>query len=136
METKDFIVAFEGCTLPPQSFSHEAHIRLAWLYLQEHSAPVTWTKVSEGLKRYTHFLGAEEKYHETITGTYVLLIHERIESIGKGHTWEDFIESNPDLFDREKPIIQQYYHQNTLSSDLARKAFVFPDKHMTNSQKS
>jgi hypothetical protein len=30
--------------------------------------------------------------------------------------------------DRESPILKKYYREETLASDLARKAFVLPDR--------
>jgi hypothetical protein len=30
--------------------------------------------------------------------------------------------------DREKPILKRYYREETLASDLARNAFVLPDR--------
>lgn len=38
MTDEDFLHAFETCTLPPESFHHVAHVRLAFLYLSRATA--------------------------------------------------------------------------------------------------
>jgi hypothetical protein len=76
---REFIAAFEDCTLPPDQFPHRAHVRLAWLYLREGSLLDALMRFVEGLKRYAGSLGASAKYHETVTWAYMFLIHERME---------------------------------------------------------
>jgi len=119
---REFVEAFEACTLPPDLFSHRAHVRLAWLYLREGTLLETLTRYSEGIKRYAASLGAAGKYHETITWAYLFLIHERMQH-DPHVTFEDFAAANEDLFG---PVLERYYSRETLSSDLARTTFVLP----------
>jgi hypothetical protein len=79
---RDFVRAFEDCTLPPEQFPHRAHVRLAWLYLREGSLLDALPRFVEGLKRYAASLGAATKYHETVTWAYMILIHERMPAPG------------------------------------------------------
>ena len=122
MHDREFVAAFEDCTLPPDQFSHRAHVRLAWLYLSEGSLLEALTRFVEGLKRYAGSLGASAKYHETVTWAYMFLIHERMER-APAETFEEFAAANADLFNG---ILEKYYSKETLSSDLARRAFVMP----------
>ena len=84
MHDREFVDAFERCTLPPDQFSHRAHVRLAWLYLRDGSLLEALPRFVDGLKRYAGSLGASAKYHETITWAYLFLIHERM--AGAEHT--------------------------------------------------
>lgn len=128
MNDRDLLSAFEASSVKPEMFGHRAHVRVAWIYLQELSAVEALARMSEGLKRLTRALGKESMYHETLTVAYVLLINERIERAGRGGSWEEFEAQNSDLFDRERPILERYYKPETLQSDLARRIFVFPDR--------
>jgi len=120
---REFIEAFEACTLPPALFPHRAHVRLAWLYLREHGLHETLTRYSSGIRRYAGTLGAAGKYHHTITWAFLFLIHERMQRADHA-TFEAFAAANEDLFG---PILDRYYTRETLASDLARTTFVLPD---------
>jgi len=125
---EEFINQFEMGTLPAASFHHREHVRVVWLYLQRYSVLETLARFSENLKRFAAANGKPNLYHETITWSYVFLINERMERNGKGLGWDDFAESNADLFDWKTSILGLYYSDQTLGSELARKTFVFPEK--------
>ena len=124
MRDREFVEAFEACTLPPDLFSHRAHVRLAWLYLNEDALLPTLTRYSEGIKRYAGSLGASAKYHETITWAFLFLIHERMQRATHA-TFDDFANANADLFG---PILTRYYSEEALASEAARRPFVLPDQ--------
>lgn len=46
----------------------------------------------------------------------------------RGMSWELFRRANPDLFERGGPLLRRYYREETLSSALARRIFVLPDR--------
>lgn len=123
MRDREFIAAFENCTLPSAEFPHRAHVRLAWLYLREGSLLDALRRFVDGLKRYAGSLGASAKYHETVTWAYMFLIHERM-ARSAAETFDEFATANPDLFNG---ILERYYRRETLASDLARRTFVMPD---------
>lgn len=123
MDDREFITAFESCTLPPDLFPHRAHVRLAWLYLREGPLLQVLTRFTDGIKRYAASFGASAKYHETITWAFLFLIHERMQR-SSANTFEEFAEENPDLFEK---ILTRYYRPETLGSELARAMFVMPD---------
>ena len=128
MSDEEFINQFETCTFPVASFHHREHVRVVSLYLQRYSVLETLDRFSERLKRFAAANGKANLYHETITWSYVFLINERMERNGKGSGWDNFAESNADLFDWKPSILGLYYSDHTLGSELARKTFVFPEK--------
>ena len=128
MSDEEFINQFETCTFPVASFHHREHVRVVWLYLQSYSVLETLARFSEKLKRFAAANGKANLYHETITWSYVFLINERMERNGKGSGWDNFAESNAELLDWKPSILESYYSEQTLSSELARKTFVFPEK--------
>jgi hypothetical protein len=133
MSDEELIERFENCTLAGESFHHRDHVRVVWLYLHRNSVLETLGRFSAGLKRFASANGKPNLYHETITWANVLLINERIERSGREQVWAEFVESNPDLFDWKNSILKSYYRNETLRSDLARKAFVLPDRSGTRS---
>ena len=128
MTDRDFLTAFEDGTLPADCFHHADHVRAAWLILREESPAAALGRFSAALKR---FAAAKDKpglYHETITWAYLLLVNERMEGISSPGTWEMFAASNPDLMTWRPSVLDRYYTPETLGSDLARRAFVLPDR--------
>jgi hypothetical protein len=119
---------FEDGTLPASAFHHREHVRVAWLYLKTEPPLTALARFAEGLKRFAAAQGHAGLYHETITWAYLLLIRERMERDGSGVTSEDFAERNPDLLSWKPSILDRYYQPETLSSELARRVFVMPDR--------
>jgi hypothetical protein len=68
-----------------------------------------------------------DRYHETITLAFVLLMADRVARAAPDQSWDEFAEANPDLFDWQRGSIRPYYRAETLASDLARRHFLFPD---------
>jgi hypothetical protein len=126
MTDADFLRSFEDGTLPSAAFHHRDHVRLAWLYLRRLPAPAALGRFTEGLKRFAAAKGKPGLYHETITWAYLLLIHERM-ARAAADTWEEFARRNEDLLLWNPSILDRYYHQETLGSELARRVFVMPD---------
>lgn len=122
MRDREFVAAFESCTLPPEEFTHRAHVRVAWLYLREQPLLDVLPRFAANLRRYAASLGATAKYHETITWAYLFLIHERMQG-ATASSFDEFANANEDLFG---PIMERYYSPAVLRSDLARTTFVLP----------
>lgn len=124
MDDRDFLAAFEACTLPASEFSHRQHIRAAWLYLRERPLLDALARFVTALQRYAATLGASAKYHETITFAFVFLIHERMQR-APSPTFDAFAAANEDLFG---PVLERYYEKDVLDSAFARTTFVMPEK--------
>jgi hypothetical protein len=119
---------FEDCSLPLERFHHSVHVQIAFLYLRKYPPLEVLRRFPEALKRYAAAHGRTRLYHETITWAYILLIHERIQRTARQQAWEEFACTNPDLLTWTDSILKRYYRDETLSSDLARAVFLFPDK--------
>jgi hypothetical protein len=128
MTGDQLIKQFEDGTTPPGAFHHADHVRLAFEYLCRYSVLEALERFSDALKRFATAQGKAQLYHETITWTYLLLIHERMARAGCAQTWEEFAERNPDLLVWKGGVLTSLYRQETLDSDLARHTFVLPDR--------
>jgi hypothetical protein len=119
---------FEDCSLPLERLRHSVHIQIAFLYLRKYPVLDVLGRFPAALTRYAEAHGKAGLYHETITWAYILLIHERMQRAGHAQSWAEFAATNPDLLTWSGTILKQYYRDETLSSGLARKIFLFPDK--------
>jgi hypothetical protein len=128
MNDDDFLEQLEACTLPEDCFHHADHLHAAWLYLTRFSATEAISRFSAALRGYAASLGKPDRYHETITWAYLLLVNERIRRSDGIATWEQFSAAHTDLFDWKNSILLRYYRPETLESELARRVFVMPDR--------
>jgi len=121
------LARFEACEITAEEFSHEAHIFIGWLYLEETDLASGMRRFSATLRRLTRKLGVPEKYHETVTWFFMLQIAERRQHVGAGN-WRQFKAENPDLFSDAKALLSRYYTSARLTSSLAREQFMLPDR--------
>ncbi len=121
------IEAFETGRINADSFNHEAHVYLAWLYLEKLPVLDALQRYSDGLIRLTRQLGIPGKYHETITCFYLFVIAERRDA--SPGDWADFRRQNDDLLARgDASVLYRFYSREALASERARKTFVLPDR--------
>jgi hypothetical protein len=128
MSDDDLIAQLEACTLPQDQFHHAGHLHAAWIYLTRFPAAEAIAKFSKALRSYAAAWGKAERYHETITWAYLLLMNERMRRTEPAKSWEQFAAAHSDLFDWKDSILLKYYRPETLQSDLARRVFLMPDR--------
>ena len=96
LETTFTIDGFESGTIDPARFDHEAHIYVAWLYVQTFGPETALARFDAALRRLTRKIGAASKYDAMITWLFVKLIAERARS---DEDWPAFRARNADLID-------------------------------------
>jgi hypothetical protein len=128
MEDEHLVRLVEAGEVPPDGFHHRDHVRVAWWYLRQHPLPQALVLFSTTLRRFALARGKPDLYHETITTAYMLLINERLATDDRDLTWVEFAERHFDLLSWRPSILDRYYREETLWSELARRAFVMPDR--------
>jgi hypothetical protein len=128
MTDEEFLARFEDGSLASEAFHHADHVKMAFLYLCRYPALEALDRFSSSLVRFAEAKGKPGLYHETITWAFLLLIRERMARAGEPQSWAQFAAGNADLLDWRENILRKYYSCETLSSDLARRTFLLPDK--------
>jgi hypothetical protein len=129
VDDDSLLEGFENASLPDSAFHHQQHVRVAWLYVKRYGVGEAIPRFSAALKRFATAKGAPKLYHETITWAYVLLVNERMVR-APVDTWPEFADAHPDLLAWKPGLLDRYYSEQLLWSDLARKTFVMPDRIM------
>ena len=137
MNDDEFLAGFEACTLDRSVWTHEAHVRMAWLYLGHYSLTEATQRAQSGIRKLnTVFTAAQPAkpssngqdpqggYHDTITVAFVRLIAARFRD---GESFETFRDRNPDLFDRTLTALHRHYTKDCLNSAEARNTFIEPN---------
>jgi hypothetical protein len=128
MNDDEFIASFEDCSLANRSFHHSDHVKMGFLYLCRYPALEALERFSKTLAQFAAANGKPNLYNETITWAFLLLIRDRMARALGNQTWPEFAATNIDLLNWKDNILKKYYRDETLSSDLARTTFLFPDK--------
>ncbi|ASS50181.1 MAG: hypothetical protein A3D31_11470 [Candidatus Fluviicola riflensis] len=121
-----FIQQFEACALNPELFTHEAHLRLAWIHLNQYGEIVAIENVSKQLLNYVIFLGARDKYNQTLTTAAVKAVFHFINKSASDN-FKDFIAEFPRLKFNFKELMEQHYTFDIFNSDEAKHVFLEPD---------
>jgi hypothetical protein len=128
----EFIRQFEAGETPADKFHHADHVRLGFAYLCKYPTTMALERFSAALKKFAAAQGKAQRYHETITWAYLLLIREQMARVGQEQSWEEFAKQNPDMLIWKGSILDRFYTKATLDSELARAVFVFPDRMLNN----
>lgn len=125
-DDNEFERLFRNCQFPVEVFNHEAHLRLAWINLSRYGPEAAVRNITTQLKVYVTFLGAEEKYHETLTIASIKAVwHFMLKS--DFDNFKDFITEYPCLKYNFKELIFQHYSTDIFTSENARKKFLEPE---------
>lgn len=123
---KVFRDRFEAGEVPPQDFHHREHLRLAYVYLCEDAPEQANARMRSALKSFLDANGVPpEKYHETLTYSWILAVRHFMERAGYVGSFDAFLACDDRLLDTE--IMLTHYKRDTLFSDEARTVFVAPD---------
>lgn len=122
----EFEQQFADCTLNPEMFSHEAHLRLAWIHITKYGTAKAIENVCAQIQAYAAAQGASGKYHVTVTVAAVRAVYHFILK-SKSDNFRDFIAEFPRLKHQFESLLDSHYSMDLFKSELARKAFVEPD---------
>jgi hypothetical protein len=126
MTDNEFVQAFEACELSNESFHHQDHIRLAWIYVQRFGELEARRHMRDAIRRFAAYHGKTGKYHETITVAWVRLVARAKMRLPDKATFEELTTAAPELL--EKRTIEEFYSAVALASDRARTSWVEPDR--------
>ena len=122
----EFRRGFEAFKVKPNDFDHPAHVRLAYIYLCEHSVDGAAERMKQSLLAFLAHLGVgESKYHETITRAWVMAVNHFMVQSPDCSSAAAFIARNPQLLDSK--IMLTHYSAEVLFGANARSTFVSPD---------
>jgi hypothetical protein len=122
----EFEIQFSNCTLDPQIFNHEAHLRLAWLQLHHHGFDAAIQNTCQLLKNYTASVGAPGKYNHTLTIAALQVVFHFMQK-KEISGFREFIKTYPRLKTNFKELLGQHYSFNIFSSGAAKANYINPD---------
>ena len=117
---------FQQRSVDPSLFSHEAHLRLAWIHIHRYGVEKAITNVCTQLKSFVRSLGALEKYNETVTVASLKVVHHFMLK-SETNNFQDFISENHQLKSDFKQLLGSHYTIDIFNSPVAREKFLEPE---------
>jgi hypothetical protein len=122
----EFLRLFESATLPKKQWTHEAHLRMAYLYLrQTPNIDALLPCIRERIQAYNLAQSNKNGYHETITVAFLHIVQARMRS-GNAQTFLVFKAENPGIF--QSTYLGRHYSEAILFAPEARLTFIPPDR--------
>ena len=122
----EFERQFEHCELDPSIFSHEAHLRLAWIHITRYGIEKALENIQLQLQQYVRHLGAEDKYNTTLTVAAIKAVYHFILK-SKSDTFEELITEFPRLKNNFRELMGCHYAIDIFNSEKAKRKFLEPD---------
>lgn len=129
MKDTELLQAFNSGTLPAAAWTHEAHLRVAFLYARMYPLDEAHLMFRIYLIRLNTFHGVPESkdrgYHDTLTRMWIAIIAAAIATEDAGIDSLAFLARHPEFQDRKLGL--NYYSRDRLNSVAARARFLEPD---------
>lgn len=123
---EEFEKQFETCKLKPGMFSHEAHLRLAYIHIQNYGMAKAEQNMCEQIKGFAESLAVYDKFNKTVTIASVKTMNHFMQK-AEADNFRDFIAEFPRLLTNFKDILGQHYGFNVFADKQAKREFVEPD---------
>lgn len=121
-----FEAQFENLTLNPTLFSHEAHIRLAWIHINQYGLDQAIENISRQIRAFATFHGDAAKYNHTVTIAAVRAVYHFMLKADMD-SFSAFITTHPRLKTSFRQLIESHYSTNIFIAPQAKEAYLEPD---------
>ncbi|MEQ9261752.1 MAG: hypothetical protein RLP14_01190 [Owenweeksia sp.] len=126
LSDSEFEQQFINCELNPEIFTHEAHLRLAWINIERYGMEEAETKIQKQLQKFVGFVGAKDKYNTTLTIAAIKAVyHFMLKS--DSNSFEEFIAEFPRLKYKFKELMSCHYGVDIYNSEKAKAKYLEPD---------
>ncbi|HEX4055506.1 MAG TPA: hypothetical protein VHX86_14675 [Tepidisphaeraceae bacterium] len=133
MDDAELLRQFESCALPFEQWTHRAHVKTAYIYLQRYPFNDALEHIRTGIKRYNAANKVPEDgplrgYNETTTHALLHLIAAVMHAYEKTHPVHDadeFCDAHPQLM--SKHVLRFFYTPERRMHPQAKTQFIEPD---------
>ena len=118
--------SFANCTLDPTLFTHEAHLRLAWIHITKYGVNTAIANITHQLQNFVGYAGAADKYNQTVTVAAIKAVNHFVAK-KKINDFLDFITEYPRLKTAFRELMWQHYTTDIFKSEEAKRVFLEPE---------
>lgn len=126
LSDKEFENQFASATLDSTIFTHEAHLRLAWIHLVNYGEEKAIENITQQLQAYVLHLGASDKYNHTLTVAAIKAVKHFMQK-EPITSFSEFISKHSRLKTNFKDLIAQHYGFDIFQLARAKEVYMEPD---------
>lgn len=123
---QEFMDMIEDCSMDPEVFGHEAHVRFAYLHIQKYGVDQACINLCRQIKDFDDTYGNGMIFHVTMTTAAVRIINGLMDK-SKGMGFTAFLDENPIVLSDFKSLISQHYSKSILQDHRSRVSLMEPD---------
>ncbi len=121
-----FIHQFETLTLPENWFTHEAHLRLAYILIKRQGLKKSIQKICTQIKNFDQHFGDGTKYHHTLTMAAIKTINYFIQK-SNSNNFNDLLLEFPRLKNDFYGLLRLHYSAKVFKNSASKINYIEPD---------
>jgi hypothetical protein len=136
MHDHELLHRFETQAISRAEWTHRLHVRLAYLYLSQHSFEEALARIRTGIQKLNaanqvpeapqaFAASTQTGYNETTTVAWAQLIHTTLVEQGPAATSDEFVDRHPHLLSRT--LLRLFYSRAIWQEQDCKSRFVPPD---------
>ena len=122
----EFEEKFTNCDLPAVIFTHEAHLRLAYIYINKYGLDKAISKLSIQIADCDNKYGDGTKYNKTLTIASTNIMYHFVKK-AKSSDFKNLLVEYPKLKNDFIGLLKSHYDLDILNSKKAVKEYLEPD---------
>ena len=116
---------FESCKFDPELFTHEAHLRLAYIHIKKYGLAAATENVCRQLINYVDYLGVGDKYNKTLTVAAIKAVNHFINRSATDN-FASLVAEFPRLKYNFRELMAAHYSTDIYNSAVAKATFLEP----------
>ncbi len=127
LSDSEFEKQFAELKLEAKMFTHEAHLRLAWIHLNKYGEENAIQNITKQIFKFVSNLGESEKYNTTLTITAIKIVKHYMDK-KPFDNFKEFIATYPILISNFRSLVEEHYSIDIFSSKEAKRNYLLPDR--------
>ena len=122
----EFVQQFTDLRFEPSWFTHEAHLRLAWIHLQQHSVDIAASLLCEQIRLFDQTFGGGKQYNKTVTIAAAKVMNHFIQK-SQSTKFQELLVEFPRLKTNFKDLLFCHYSFDIFKKPEAKEKYLEPD---------
>ncbi len=123
---EEFEQKFQDYSLKPKMFTHEAHLRLAYIHISKYGSRQAEQNMCEQIRGYAESLGVYDKFNKTVTIASIKVM-DHFMTKAKSDGFRGLMNEFPRLLTDFKGLLGQHYSYNVFGNKEAKRVYQEPD---------
>jgi hypothetical protein len=123
----EFELQFQNATLNPKLFSHEAHLRLAWIHINKYGLETAYLNICNQIKQFDALYDDGRKYNHTMSIAAVHIVNHFMQMTNE-LSFSEFIIRYPRLKTNFSDLLYAHYSPDIIKNQDSKYSYLEPDR--------